>query len=301
VKPAPFELHCPTTVAEATGLLAEYGDDAKPLAGGQSLVPMLALRLTRFDHLVDLNGVGELREIALAPDDGRLRIGAGARQSAVGRDPLVAAHAPLLTRATPLIGHFQIRNRGTIGGSVAHADPASEYPAVVLALDGELEVSSGRGVRRVRAEEFFTGTWTTMLESDELLSAIVVPKRTDRSRRGEAIEEVARRHGDFASAGAVAVVDLDREDRVSAVAIAMFGMGSTPVRAHEAERALVGQTATTDLTELTYLTEIARIAVRETDPPDDVHATAEYRRRIGVHLVERVLARAFEEATSAAG
>lgn len=286
----------PTTVGEASDLLTELGDEAKPLAGGQSLVPMLALRLTRFEHLVDLNGVGELCEISLASapgDDGRLRIGAGARQAAVGRDALVAQHAPLLARATPLIGHFQIRNRGTIGGSVAHADPASEYPAAVLALGAELEVTGSRGVRTVPAAEFFTGTWTTVLEPDELLTAIVVPARG--GRRGEAIEEVARRHGDFALAGAIAVVDLDADDRVSSAAISMFGMDSTPVRATEAERALGGRPASE-----ADIAEIARIAVRDTDPPDDVHASGAYRKRIGAHLVEQVLSRAIEEATSAA-
>ena len=251
---------------------------------------MLALRLTRFEHLVDLNGVRELETIAF--DGDRLRIGAGARQAEVGRNPLVAEHAPLLSRATPLIGHFQIRNRGTIGGSVAHADPASEYPAVVLALDAELEVTNRSGIRRVPAAEFFTGTWTTALEPDDLLSAILVPPRT--GRRGEAIEEVARRHGDFALAGAVAVVEVDADDRVSRCAIAMFGMGSTPLRAPDAERALLGRTPGA-----ADLSEIARTAVGATDPPDDVHATGAYRGRIGVHLVERVLARALEEATSA--
>jgi carbon-monoxide dehydrogenase medium subunit len=290
VKPAPFELHSPTTLSEAATLLAELGDEAKPLAGGQSLVPMLALRLTRFEHLVDLNGVRDLDAISVDRD--RLRVGAGARQAAVGRDPLVAEHAPLLTRATPLIGHFQIRNRGTIGGSVAHADSASEYPAVVLALGAELEVTNRGGVRRVPAAEFFTGTWTTVLEPDELLSAILVPPRT--GRRGEAIEEVARRHGDFALAGAVAVVEVDADDRVSTAAIAMFGMGSTPLRAHDAERSLIGRTPRD-----VDVHDVARIAVAATRPPDDVHATGAYRARIAVHLVVRVLTRAFEEATSA--
>jgi carbon-monoxide dehydrogenase medium subunit len=290
VKPAPFELHAPTTIGEASDLLATFGDDAKPLAGGQSLVPMLALRLTQFEHLIDLNGVEALTSVRVA--DGRLRIGAGTRQCVVGRDPLIAQHAPLLTRATPLIGHFQIRNRGTIGGSIAHADPASEYPAVVLALGGEFEVTSARGVRRVAADRFFTGTWMTALEPDELLSAIVVPVRE--GRRGEAIEEVARRHGDFALAGAIAVVTLDADDHIASAAIAMFGMGSTPLRAHEAERALVGTAATH-----APLTAIAQLAVRATNPPDDVHATGAYRSRVGVHLVTRVLERAIEEASSA--
>jgi carbon-monoxide dehydrogenase medium subunit len=290
VKPAPFALHAPTTLGEAAALLAEHGDDAKPLAGGQSLVPMLALRLTRFEHLVDLNGIAELRSISLT--GGHLRIGAGARQAAVGRDRLVAAHAPLLTRATPLIGHFQIRNRGTIGGSIAHADPASEYPAAALALGAELEVTSARGVRTVPAEHFFTGTWTTILEADELLSAILVPTRT--GRRGEAIDEVARRHGDFALAGAVASVELDATDRVTTAAIAMLSMGSTPLRAPDAERALIGHAAST-----VDATAIGELAVRACDPPDDVHASGEHRRRVGGYLVARVVARALEEASNA--
>jgi carbon-monoxide dehydrogenase medium subunit len=291
MKPAPFDLHRPTTIAEATALLAELGDEAKPLAGGQSLVPMLALRLTRFEHLVDLNEVSDLAAVAL--DGDAVRIGAGVRQAAVGRDSLVAAHAPLLTRATPLIGHFQIRNRGTLGGSIAHADPASEYPAAVLALGAELEVTRGRESRRVPAGEFFTGTWTTILEADELLTAIIVPPPPT-GRRGQAIEEVARRHGDFALAGAIAVVDLDAEDRVSAAAVAMFGMGLTPLRAPDAERALIGHTAGT-----VDVGEVAQLAVDATDPPGDVHASATYRARVGVHLVGRVVARALEEAASA--
>jgi aerobic carbon-monoxide dehydrogenase medium subunit len=291
VKPAPFTLHRPTTIAEAAGLLAEHGDEAKPLAGGQSLVPMLALRLTRFEHLVDLNRVDELRNITT--DDAALRIGAGVRQATVGTDPTVARDAPLFSRATPLIGHFQIRNRGTIGGSLAHADPASEYPAVAAALDAELEVTSRRGTRRVPAADFFVGTWMTVVEPDELLSAVVVPRHN--GQRGVAIDEVARRHGDFALTGAVAVIDLDGDDRVQHAAIAMFGMSSTPLRAPAGEQALTGR-ARTELD----LAEIAQLAVRDANPPDDVHASAAYRTRAGAHVVERVLTQAFEEATSAA-
>jgi carbon-monoxide dehydrogenase medium subunit len=290
MKPAPFTLHRPTTVAEATALLAEHGDEVKPLAGGQSLVPMLALRLTRFEHLVDLNRVAELRTIAA--ENGGLRIGAGTRQATVGSGPTIAREVPLLTRATPLIGHFQIRNRGTIGGSLAHADPASEYPAVALALDAELEVTGTRGARRVPAQDFFVGTWMTVVEPDELLTAVVVP--LSQARRGVAIDEVARRHGDFALAGAVAVIDLDASDRVQHAAIAMFGMGSTPVRAPAAEQALAGH-ASNDVD----ANEIAQLAVRETRPPDDVHASAAYRTRAGAHLVERVLTQALEEAMRA--
>ena len=293
MKPAPFALHEPTTVAEAAGLLAEHGDDAKPLAGGQSLVPMLALRLTRFDHLVDLNGIAALQAITV--DNGTLRIGAGTRQATVGSDENIARDAPLLTRATPLIGHFQIRNRGTIGGSIAHADPASEYPAVALALDAQMEVASSTDTRLVPAADFFTGTWMTAIENDELLTAILVP-RPATQRRGVAIEEVARRHGDFALAGAVAVIDTGGDGTVQAAAIAMFGMGSTAVRAPDAEHALVGRAPTAS-----HISEVAQLATRNTDPPDDVHASAEYRRRVATHLVARVVTSALQEATGAAG
>src|SRR3954466_13078089 len=173
MKPAPFEYHRPDTVAEAVGLLAAHGEEAKPLAGGQSLVPMLALRLARFEHLVDVNFVDGLS--GLDSGDGWLGIGAMTRQAAVERDASVAAGAPLLARATPLIGHFQIRNRGTVGGSLAHADPAAEYPAVALTPAAECEAQSPRGRRTVAAAGFFTGTWTTALSDDEVLTGISFP------------------------------------------------------------------------------------------------------------------------------
>jgi carbon-monoxide dehydrogenase medium subunit len=273
VKPAPFELHAPTTVAEASGLLTEYGDEAKPLAGGQSLVPMLALRLTRFEHLVDLNGVEGFASIGV--DSGRLRIGAGTRQATVGRDRDVARDAPLLSRATPLIGHFQIRNRGTIGGSVAHADPASEYPAAVLALDAELEITSTRGARLVHATDFFTGMWTTALEPDELLSAIVIPPRG--ARRGEAIEEVARRHGDFALAGVAVWVRYGGLARVG-----LMGVAGAPV-VHDVRSQLDGGASARDVAD-----ELAQ----NVDPSGDMHASAAYRRRLVRVLVTRCLTEA---------
>jgi aerobic carbon-monoxide dehydrogenase medium subunit len=173
MKPAPFDYHAPTSVSEAVELLSQFGDDAKVLAGGQSLVPMLALRLARFDHLVDLGRITELRQIERS--NGTLRVGAMVPQAAIERNPDVAAVSPLLARATPLIGHFQIRNRGTVGGSLAHADPAAEYPAVALALDVDLEVAGASGSRRVAAQDFFLSTWTTVLAPDELLVAINFP------------------------------------------------------------------------------------------------------------------------------
>ncbi len=271
VKPAPFEYHSPATVAEALALLREHGDDAKPLAGGQSLVPMLALRLTRFAHLVDLNGVGALAGVELQPE--RLHIGSTTRQRVLERDATVAAAVPLLARAAPHIGHFQIRNRGTVGGSLAHADPASELPAVAVALDAELVV----GERTVAARDFFTGTWTTTLADDELLTAAVFPVWSGDVRA--AVHEVARRNGDFALAGAAIQVSVD-DGRVARAAIALFGLDSTPVRALDAEAALVAGES---------LAAVAALAVRDVEPNDDIHATGAQRRRIGAAVVERAL------------
>src|SRR5215218_10800445 len=169
MKPAPFEYHAPESLSDVTQLLSEYGDEGKVLAGGQSLVPMLALRLTRFEHIIDLNRVDELRGVSRS--NGTLTVKAMTTQRTVEHDTAAGEAVPLLAQAIPLIGHFQIRNRGTVGGSIAHADPASELPAVALALDAELEVASASGTRTVPAAEFFEGTWTTTLEAEELLTA----------------------------------------------------------------------------------------------------------------------------------
>lgn len=288
MKPAAFEYHAPETVADAVGLLAEHADEAKPLAGGQSLVPMLALRLTRFAHLVDLNRVGELTGIRR--DDGALVIGAMTRQRTVERDDSIATDCPLLAAAVPLIGHAQIRNRGTIGGSIAHADPASELPAVALTLDAELEVASASGTRTVAARDFFAGTWTTCLADDELLTAVRLP--VWQGRCGFAIDEVARRSGDFALAGVAVALALDERGAVERCAIGFLGLAGTPRRAPEAEAALLGHTPSAD-----DMAEIGALAVADLDPPDDIHATASYRRRVGAHLVGRAVGRAIQEAT----
>jgi carbon-monoxide dehydrogenase medium subunit len=286
VKPAPFEYHAPETVTDVVAVLAEYGDDAKPLAGGQSLVPMLALRLTRFEHLVDVNRVVELAQVERR--DGTLVVGATTRQATLER-PGPTRDVPLLGLAAPRIGHFQIRNRGTVGGSIAHADPAAELPAVALALDAELEVAAPSGGRRIPAREFFVGNWTTVLEADELLAAIHFPVWS--SGAGFAVDEVARRHGDFALTGVVCGVEVDASSVVGRATIALFGMGATPLRAAAAETALIGSTPGPD-----DLTEIAHLAVADLEPPDDVHASGVYRRRVGAHIVRRALTRALGEA-----
>jgi carbon-monoxide dehydrogenase medium subunit len=291
VKPAPFQHHRPTTPEEAVGLLADLGDEAKILAGGQSLVPMLALRLTAFGHLVDVGRVEALRGIE--PRDGSLRIGAGTTQATIERSAEVAAAVPLLARATPLIGHFQIRNRGTIGGSIAHADPAAEYPAVAVALDAELEVLGADGPRTVPAAGFFDGLWSTAVGEDELLTAVTFPVWSGRC--GFAVREFARRHGDFAIAGAAVAVEVGADDRVARCGIGLLGMGSTPERASVAEAAAVGA-AVDDLD----LGELGRLAVADLGSvPSDLHGSAAYRRRVGAHVVADALAAAIEEARSA--
>jgi aerobic carbon-monoxide dehydrogenase medium subunit len=288
MKPAPFEYHRPESVREATGLLAELGDGAKVLAGGQSLVPMLALRLAVFEHLIDIGRLGELTGIE--ERDGALWVGAGTLEAAVETDAAVAAAAPLLARATPFIGHPQIRNRGTVGGSLAHADPAAEYPAVVLALDGELEAASPRGRRAIPAAEFFTGLWSTALEPDELLTGIRLPVWT--GRRGFAVHELARRHGDFAIAGAAVAVELDADDRVRRSAIVLFGLGPVPRRATGAEAAVLGRAISEISPE-----ELGHEAVADLDDvPSDLHGPASYRTRVGAAMVARAWADAGAEA-----
>jgi aerobic carbon-monoxide dehydrogenase medium subunit len=289
VKPAPFQLHTPSTVEEAAALLATYGDDAKVLAGGQSLVPLLALRLARFEHLVDVNRVETLQGITR--DNGSLTVGAMTRQAEAEVDVEVASAVPLLHRALPHIGHFQIRNRGTVGGSTAHADPASELPAVTLALDAELTGTSASGSRAIPAREFFDSMWTTALEPDELLTSIRYPVWGGRS--GFAVEEFARRSGDFAIAGVCCGVQLGEDGRIARAAIALFGMGSTPLRADMAERQLADQ-----LPGDVELRAVASTAVEDCEPSDDLHGTAAFRRRVAGHLTERALARAIEEASN---
>jgi aerobic carbon-monoxide dehydrogenase medium subunit len=288
VKPAPFEYHAPTTTADAAGLLADLGDGAKILAGGQSLIPMLAMRLAVFDHLIDVGRIAELKGIERRDD--ALWVGAGTTEAAVGASTEVASSVPLLAKATPFIGHFQIRNRGTLGGSIAHADPAAEYPAVALALDASMEVVSSKGRRTIAARDFFDGLWSTSMEADELLAGVSYPIWGGRS--GFAVEEFARRHGDFALAGAVVAIELDNDDRVRRCALGLIGVGSTPERAMAIEAQLAGQ----PLTEIDG-EEVGRAAVAGLEAvPSDLHGSADYRRRLGAAMVARAWTTASAEA-----
>jgi aerobic carbon-monoxide dehydrogenase medium subunit len=288
MKSAPFDYHRPDCAATAAQMLAEYCDEAKILAGGQSLVPMLALRLAYFDHLIDISRLDELKGIERR--DGALWIGATTTDATVGADDRVAAAVPLLTRVTPYIGHFQIRSRGTLGGSIAHADPAGEYPAVALALDAEMEALSPRGRRQIPAGEFFTGLWETALEPDEVLAGVRFP--VSAGRCGFAVQEFARRHGDFAIAGAVMAIALNDDCRVSRCAIGLLGLGSTPRRAPEAEAAVIGR-APADVD----ADEIGNLATAGLeDIPADLQGSASYRRKVGAALVSRAWAEAITEA-----
>ena len=295
MKAAPFAYHRPDTVADAVALLGEYGDDAKILAGGQSLVPMLAMRLTHFENLVDISRVDELRNIDLRRDGRESRentvwIGAGTPHALVGMDDEVAESVPLLTLSTPHIGHFQIRTRGTLGGAIAHADPAAEYAAVALALDATIEAVSPRGRRQIPASGFFTGLWETALAVDEILTAVGFPVWSGRC--GFAVQEFARRHGDFAIAGATVAVELDDQDIVTRCGIGLLGLGSTPERGTPAEQAIVGRPVT-DIT----AEELGRLALSGLQyVPADLQGTASYRTRVGATMV----ARAWTEATTEA-
>jgi carbon-monoxide dehydrogenase medium subunit len=291
VKPAPFAYHAPETADDAVTLLAELGEEAKVLAGGQSLIPMLALRLAVFEHLVDIGRIPEMQGIERRGD--ALWIGGGTTQAHLESDPDVAAMVPLLAKATPYIGHFQIRNRGTVGGSIAHADPAGEYPAVAMALDASMEVVSAKGSRTIAARDFFDGLWTTTMDSDELLVGVSFP--IWRGRCGFAVEELARRHGDFAIAGAAVGVELDGGDTIRRCAVGLIGLGSKPERAETAEADVVGRA----VAEVEPEDVGRRAMVGLESVPTDLHGSAEFRTRAGAAMVARAWRMASAEARHA--
>jgi aerobic carbon-monoxide dehydrogenase medium subunit len=290
VKPASFDYHRPHTIEQAVSLLAELGEDAKILAGGQSLVPMLSMRLAYFDHLIDISRLNELQGIERRGQE--LWIGAGTTEATVGADAQVRQAVPLLTRVTPFVGHFQIRNRGTLGGSIAHADAAGEYPAVALTLDAVIEVLSPRGRREIAAADFFTGLWETTMEPDEVLTGVRFPLWNSRS--GFSVHEFARRHGDFAIAGALVAVQLDDQNRVSRCAIGLLGLGSTPRRATAAEQSAIGKPVNELAAE-----EIGQAAMTGLDDiPTDLQGSASYRTQVGAAMAARAWTQAVREAVT---
>lgn len=288
MKPAAFDYFAPKSIDEALALLAEHGYDAKPLAGGQSLVPTMNFRLAQPAVLVDLNGIDELFFIREKGDG--LRIGAMTRQRTVERSPLVQHRAPLIHETMPHIAHPQIRNRGTFGGSLAHADPASELPVLAVTLNARLRVQSRRGERWVNAKDFYIDLFATDLQPDELLVEIDIPAPP--ARTGWAFDEVSRRRGDYAMAGAAATVTLDDDGAIAAARLVYLSVGDFPTEAFQAEAALIGAQPTP--TALRAAAEIA--AAQDITPGSDIHASAAYRRHLARVLAERVLARAVERA-----
>ena len=280
------DYEAPKTVAEAVELLAEHEDEASVLAGGQSLIPLLALRLANPAVLIDINGVDELSGVSAA--DGWVAVGAMTREYIAEESGTVADAVPLLAAALPLIGHEAIRNRGTIGGSLAHADPAAELPAVARALDAEFVVRSPAGERVVPAAEWFEGFLTTSRRPDELLVEVRFPA----AERGTGVsfQEVARRHGDFAIVGLAASLTLSG-GAITDARLAFAGMSDVPVRAAAAEDLLVGESPSAGLFD-----EAARRATADTDPPADLHGSAEYRKKVAAALVRRGLREAADNA-----
>jgi CO/xanthine dehydrogenase FAD-binding subunit len=287
MKPAPFEYYDPTNLSEALALLSKLGDSARPLAGGQSLVPMMNFRLARPSHLVDLNRVSGLSYLRV--ESGELRIGAMTRQRKLERSAIVATGWPLLCEAASYIGHVQIRTRGTVGGSLAHAYPSAELPVAMTALEAVFVIQSQGGERRVRAEEFFVTHMTTVLKPDELLTEIRVPPLPPAT--GWAFQEISRRFGDFALMGVAGLIILDRKGAIEQACLAFTG--PTPVRARKAEAMLVGEQPREAV-----FREAATLAAQDLEPDTDIHASAEYRREIGKVLARRVLEQATERAAS---
>ena len=278
MKPPPFAYECPTEVADAVALLAAHGADARPLAGGQSLVPLLNFRLARPAVLVDLNRIAALGRIAV--EDGALCIGAMARQTTVEADFAVARGWPLLTEAISHIAHPQIRNRGTIGGSLAHNDPAAELPAVMLALDAEMTALGPEGTRTVPSGEFFAGTMETALAPDELLTEIRVPALPEGT--GWSFREAARRQGDFALvAVAVLLRSSGGADGIDA-RVVVTGTGDGPARMREAEAVLAERGTDGDACEAA-----GNAAAQASEPADDPHAPAWYRKKLVAALTRR--------------
>jgi CO/xanthine dehydrogenase FAD-binding subunit len=285
LKPPRFKYVAPETVDDVVSLLADHADEAQVLAGGQSLIPLMNLRLARPETLVDINRVPALAGVTA---NGSLTIGATTRQAAVARSPEVRAAAPMVAEALRFVGHPGTRARGTFGGIAAHADPASEIPAVLLALDAEVTAIGPAGSRTIAAADLFVTTFTTSLLETELLTSVRLPVPTPGTRWG--FQQVARRHGDFALVGVAAVAHVDDSGRCTRARIVLSGVADVPVSAAEAQEHLVGG----DLEQ--GAEEAGRLAAAALQPPDDFHATSSYRKRVAQTLVARAVRQMAEEA-----
>jgi len=290
MKPAPFEYVVPETLEEALAVLTEHGDEAKLLAGGQSLIPMMNFRLAQPTLLVDCNDLGELDFIR--PDaEGSLRIGAMTRQRSLEREPLVERHAPLVFETIPYVAHPQIRNRGTVGGNLAHADPASELPVIALARCFRFRLQRSGRERWLEAKDFFVGLLETALEPEEMLVEIAVPPLA--AGTGYGFLEVSRRHGDYAQVGVAALLGLDEAGLCSECRLVFLSVGETPMDAPRAAEILLGEKPSKEV--FTAAAELA--ATEEIDPSGDIHASEAYKRHLARVLTIRVLTRAAERAT----
>jgi aerobic carbon-monoxide dehydrogenase medium subunit len=275
-----FEYHAPESLDEVLALLAEHGDEAKVLAGGQSLVPLLAMRLARPTQVIDINRVESLSTVAERGD--RIAFGATVRERAAERSSTVRTQLPLLAEALPFIGHAAIRTRGTIGGTVAHADASAEIPCVVAALDGEVLVRSASGERTIAAPDFFQGHFTTALADDECVVEVRLPVADPSA--GYAFQEIARRHGDFALVGVATMISLGDDGLITDARISLMGVADVPLRARAAEAALVGAQPIEDA-----FVAAAQTATADLRPASDVHGSAEYRTHLTGVIVRRAL------------
>jgi aerobic carbon-monoxide dehydrogenase medium subunit len=287
VKPASFDYYKPTTLTEALDLLGQFGETAKPLAGGQSLVPMMNMRLARPAQLIDLNGLPELNYLKV--ENGELRIGAMTRQRVLERSAIVAESWPILREATRYVGHVQIRNRGTVGGSLVHAYPAAELPVVMTALEATMVLRSPQGERAVPASGFFVDAMTTSLKIGELLVEVRLPHAPPRT--GWSFQEISRRYGDFALMGVAGLLTLRADGTIERARLVFCG--ATPQSASKIEQQLAGERA-----ESARFRDAANLAATDLQPDSDIHASAEYRKQVAKVLARRVLEQAAVRAST---
>ncbi|MGA9275935.1 FAD binding domain-containing protein [Ilumatobacter sp.] len=292
MKAPPFTYHRPDSLDEALALLGEHGDDAKVLAGGQSLIPLMGLRMGRPEHVVDIGRIPGLADITLH-DDGSVSLGALVRHEQAKTSDVIAEHAPLIAETMPWVAHRAIRTRGTVLGSIAHGDPAAEMPAVVLATGATLVASSASGRREIPAGAFFQGYLDTALRPDEILTEVTFPAWP--SEAVGSVVEVARRHGDYALVGLITRLEISANDIITNAALSYFGAASTAVRTPAAEDVLLGARATADT-----FARAAQIAMSELNPPADIHGTTAYRKHLAGTLTRRGLDAAFAKTGASA-
>lgn len=284
--PPSFEYHRPSTVDEAVGLLSSLGSEAKILAGGHSLLPMMKLRFAQPEHLVDINRIPELKGVRVIGDD--IVIGAMTSENAIIADPVLNEKVPLLPEAAKLIADPIVRNRGTIGGDIAHGDPANDHPAIALACDAVMTIAGSEGIRQVAASDFFLGTYWTALEENDILTAITM--KAFPAGAGYSYKKLKRKIGDWATAACAVVVSLSG-DKIDHIRITLTNLGSTALRAHDAEQVLLGQTATNDL-----IKQAADRAMAICDPAEDLRGDPEYKTAMAGQMVQRAISEALSRA-----